>query len=359
MKFFVSTGEVSGDLHISYIIKAIQSMESSSQFVGVAGDHCKKLGVNIIQDIKDLSIIGFTGAIKKYRFLKKKAYEYLEIIKSENIEKVILVDYGGFNLSFLELLKKEVPQVKLYYYIPPKLWIWGKKRIKKLVKSDEIMVIFPWEVDFYKKNNVKVTYFGNPFIEKYNFLERTNEHILLLPGSREQEVKSLFPVMKEIIENKENEKFLLKLSSKDHLKWLGDDIEQYKNLKILVSDSLESLVEKSKIAICASGTVTLELAIMGIPAIVIYKTGKINAFIGRHILKIGFVALPNLTINREVYPELLQEKCRAELIIDSMDKILSNDNIKTKMNNDIIAVREKLKINNNHVIESYAGFILK
>jgi len=359
MKFFISTGEVSGDLHISYIINAIQKKDGSSQFIGVAGEHCRKLGVNIIQDIKDLAIIGFTGVIKKYSFLKKRAYEYLEIIKSENIEKVILVDYGGFNLSFLELLKKEVPHVKIYYYIPPKLWIWGKKRIKKLIKADKIMVIFPWEVDFYEENNVKVTYFGNPFIEKYNFLERTNEYVLLLPGSREQEIKSLFPVMEEIIKEKSNEKFLLKLSSQEHVKWLGEGIEKHDNLEIVIEDSLDSLVKKSKIAICASGTVTLELAIMGIPAIVIYITGKINAFIGRHILKIGFVALPNLTIDREVYPELLQEECRADLIVKKMDEILTNSNIKAKMYEEIIEVRQRLKINNDHIIESYADFILK
>ncbi|MGF6905514.1 lipid-A-disaccharide synthase [Fusobacterium sp. PH5-44] len=359
MKIFVSTGEVSGDLHISYIINAIQKQDNNIKFIGVCGDHCRKLGVEVIQDINDLAIMGFTEVIKKYSFLKKKAYEYLRIIKEEDIEKVILVDYGGFNLKFLELLKKEVPHVKTYYYIPPKLWIWGKNRLKKLILSDEIMVIFPWEVDFYKKNNVDVIYYGNPFIEKYKFLNRTEEYILLLPGSREQEVKRLFPVMEKVIKEKKNENFLLKLSSKEHAKWLGEKYGKYTNLRVVVEESLEKLVEQSKIAICASGTVTLELAIMGIPAIVVYITGKINAFIGRHVLKLGFVSLPNLTLNREVYPELLQEDCNSELILKKMESILNNREEKKTMKINLEEVRGKLKINNEDIIGSYGNFILK
>ena len=132
MKIFVSTGEVSGDLHLSYLVKNILKIDSTVKFYGTAGEHCREAGVEITQDIKNLAVMGFTEALKKYRYLKKKAKEYLEFIKENKIDKVILVDYGGFNLAFLKLLKKEVPHVEVYYYIPPKLWVWGKKRIETL-----------------------------------------------------------------------------------------------------------------------------------------------------------------------------------------------------------------------------------
>ena len=132
MKFFVSTGEVSGDLHLSYLVEEIKKKYKDVEFYGVAGQHSKRVGVNIIQDIDELAIMGFTEVLKKYSFLKKKANEYIEFIKKENIKKVILVDYGGFNLKFLELLKEEIEDVEVFYYIPPKLWIWGEKRIVKL-----------------------------------------------------------------------------------------------------------------------------------------------------------------------------------------------------------------------------------
>lgn len=352
MKFFVSTGEVSGDLHLSYLVNAVKNKYPDVEFYGVAGEHCKKAGVHVIQDISELAIMGFTEIIRKYSFLKKKAVEYVEFIKKENIKKVVLVDYGGFNLKFLELVKKEIPDIEVFYYIPPKLWVWGEKRIEKLKLADHIMVIFPWEVEFYKKHGVNAIYFGNPFAEKYKVEERTDEHILLLPGSRKQEITSLAPVLMELVKRNPNEKFLLKLSSKDHMKWLGDT--SYQNLVVETEKILPECVKVSKSAVAASGTVTLELALMGIPTAVIYKTGFINAFIAKYILKIGFVSLPNLTLNREVYPELLQDRCNVE----EVERAISHfDENREQTQKNIFEVREKLSGKN--IVESYGDFLVK
>lgn len=352
MKFFVSTGEVSGDLHLSYLVDAIKKKYNDIEFFGVAGEHSKKAGVHIVQNISELAIMGFTEIIRKYKFLKRKASEYVEFIKKENIKKVILVDYGGFNLKFLELLKNEIPDIEVFYYIPPKLWVWGEKRIEKLRKADHIMVIFPWEVDFYKKHGIEAVYFGNPFAEKYQIVKRTGENILLLPGSRKQEINSLMPVYYKLVEENPNAKFLLKLSSKEHLKWM--EKRDYSNLEIVFDKSLEDCVASSKVAVAASGTVTLELALMGIPTVVVYKTGFINAFIAKYILKIGFVSLPNLTLNKEVYPELLQEKCNSIDIKKAIDNFEKNS---VRTDKDIAKVREKLSGEN--IIERYGDFLVK
>ncbi|WP_288217612.1 lipid-A-disaccharide synthase [uncultured Fusobacterium sp.] len=351
MKFFVSTGEVSGDLHMSYLVNSVRKKYSDAKFYGVGGEHCRKAGVYIVQDIKDLAIMGFTEILKKYSFLKEKAREYVEFIKKENIKKVVLVDYGGFNLKFLELLKKEIPEVEVFYYIPPKLWIWGENRIKKLRLADHIMVIFPWEVDFYKKYGIDAIYYGNPFVEKYEIIKRTGENILLLPGSRKQEIVSLMPVLCEVARNNPDEKFILKLSSKGHLDWI-EKIE--KNITVEVENSLYKCVAASKVAIAASGTVTLELALMGIPTVVIYKTGFINAFIAKYILKVGFVSLPNLTLNKEVYPELLQDKCNASEIGKA---IVNFENNKEETEKNILEVRKQLSGKN--IVESYGDFLMK
>ena len=352
MKFFVSAGEVSGDLHLSYLVNSIKKKHSDAEFYGVAGEHCRKAGVGIVQDISELAIMGFTEIIKKYSFLKKKASEYLEFIKKEGIEKVILVDYGGFNLKFLELLKKETPDIEVFYYIPPKLWVWGESRIKKLRFADHIMVIFPWEVEFYKKHGIEAVYFGNPFAERYEVVKRTGKSILLLPGSRKQEITSLMPVLLELVKKHPEENFILKLSSKEHLMWAGSI--DYKNITVEISDSLSSCVEKCKVAVAASGTVTLELALMGIPTVVIYKTGFINAFIAKYILKVGFVSLPNLTLNREVYPELLQDRCNVNEIEKAIEAFELN---KEKTEKDILEVRKELSGEN--IVESYGDFLMK
>jgi lipid-A-disaccharide synthase len=371
-KYFVSTGEVSGDLHLSYIIEKIKKIDENALFYGVIGEYSKGAGAEMVQDIKDLAIMGFTEILKKYRILKKKAFEYIDFIKNNQIKNVILVDYGGFNLKFLELLKKEIPDIIVYYYIPPKLWIWGKNRIKKLKMADHILVIFPWEVTFYDENNVKVIYFGNPFIEKYQLIERSDDKILLLPGSRKQEITKIFPELLKLIDKRPQENFLLKLSSKDHFEWLNIDDnkdknnqnnqnnnKKYKNLEITYDKTLDECVQESKIAICASGTVTLELALMGLPAIVVYKTGFINALIVRTFLNIGFVSLPNITVNREVYPELLQEECNVENIDRELSDILNNHLRKEEIEAGTIEVRKKLQNDNDNIIENYGKYILE
>ena len=354
MKIFVSTGEVSGDLHLSYLVKNILELDNSVKFYGVAGDKSRKVGVEVIQDIKELAVMGFVEGIKKYSFLKKKALEYLEFIKENKIDKVILVDYGGFNLAFLKLLKKEVPQVKVYFYIPPKLWVWGEKRIKTLKLADHILVIFPWEVEFYKSRGIEAVYYGNPFSEKYSLIENRGNKILLLPGSRKQEIKSLMPIILEVVKIKPEMTFILKLHSSKALEWIESDLLKYPNLLIETNKSLEETVKECEMAIATSGTVTLELALMGIPAIVIYKTSAINAFIAKHILKLGLVSLPNLTLNKEVYPELLQERCNAKDILFYMNVIKSKEE---KINKDIKEIRERLS--GEDVIKNYGKYILR
>ena len=354
MKFFVSTGEVSGDVHLSYLVKVAKEKYKDAKFYGVAGKHSKEVGVEIIQDIDELAIMGFVEVLKKYSFLKKKAQEYLEFIKENNIKKVILVDYGGFNLKFLELLKANIEDIEVFYYIPPKVWIWGEKRVEKLRLADHIMVIFPWEVDFYKKHGIDAIYYGNPFVDKYRKISRTDEYILLLPGSRKQEIKSLIPIYIELIKKYRDRKFLLKLSSEKHLRWAKDIINlDHPNLEIEIKEGLGKCVAKSSVAVAASGTVTLELALLGIPTVVVYKTNFINAFIAKYLLKLGFVSLPNLTVDKEVFPELLQERCNLENIENEIINFEKNRN-QTDLN--ILEVRNKL--DGKNVIESYADFLM-
>lgn len=354
MKIFVSTGEVSGDLHLSYLIKEAKKLDNNVEFYGVAGKYSKDAGATIIQDIDELAIMGFTEAVKKYTYLKSKAEEYLDFIRKENIKKVIMVDYGGFNLKFLELLKNEIEDIEVFYYIPPKLWIWGEKRIDKLKLADHIMVIFPWEVDFYKKHNINAVYHGNPFVERYREIERRGDKILLLPGSRKQEIKSLMPEFLRLIRKNSNEKYILKLSSKEHLKWIDENLTELTNLEICYDVSLDTSVKESKIAIAASGTVILELALLGIPTIVVYKTNFINYFIAKYILKVGFVSLPNLTLNEEVFPELLQKRCNFIEIEKNMKTVLENlDSVQEK----IQRIREELS--GVDITRRYAEFLLK
>ena len=298
--------------------------------------------------------MGFVEVIKQFSFLKKVLNETVDFILNNQIDRVVLVDYGGFNLKLLEILKEKKPTLKISYYIPPKVWIWGKKRVNKIALADEILVIFPWEVEFYQKEQMKALYFGNPFMEKYKPIEKRGENILLLPGSRKQEVVSLLPIMLEVVKEKTNETFILKLAKESDIEWVKFDENDYPNLKIETGKSLKELCENCKYALAASGTVILELALLGLPGIVLYKTSIINEIIVKLFIDLTYVSLPNLTLNREVYKELLQGECRADFIIYEMKKLESNYN---QILSDIELIRNRL--GGENIIENYAKIIIK
>jgi lipid-A-disaccharide synthase len=332
----------------------MKKIDENASFFGVGGKHSREAGVTIIQDIDELAVMGLLEALKKYNFLKKKANEYIEYIKKEEIKKVILVDYGGFNLKFMELLKKEISDIEIYYYIPPKVWVWGEKRVEKIRKVDHIVVIFPWEVDFYKKHGIDVIYYGNPFLDIYERIEDRGDNILLLPGSRKKEVQKLLPIMLEVVEKRSNENFILKLANKEHLNWVEFQKDRYKNLEIIDNSSLSQVAKECKYAIAASGTVILELALLGVPGIVIYKIDWLSGMIGKHILKLNFVSLPNLALDKEVYRELLQGECNKENILEAMKNIDENKDYFETQISEIIR-----RLGGENIIEKYAQFFLE
>ena len=373
-KIFISCGEMSGDLHASYIVEEMRKKNKNTEFFGVVGDKSIKAGVKAINHIKNNDIMGFVEALKKYRYFTKKAGEYLEFIRKNGIETVIFVDFGGFNLKFFELLKKKIQEkelqdLKMIYYIPPKVWAWGKKRIKKLKKFDDVIVIFPFEKEYYdnglkkdESKGLKVEYFGNPFVDKYEFSDKLGEKILLLPGSRRQEIEKFLPVIIELIKNEKvkNEKFLMKLASKEHLKYIESFEKEHKinvskipNLEITF-DEIKKIRKDCKFAIATSGTVTFEISLMGLPVIVVYKTSRINAFIARNIVKIKYITLTNLNANKEIFKELLQEDFSVEKLLEEMEIMEKNkEKIVLELKN------ERKKLGNSGVLEKIANYLLK
>ncbi len=352
-KVFVSCGEMSGDLHLSYIIDAIKSKSNNIEFHGVVGDKSISAGAVQLNHINDNDVMGFYEALKKINYFKKKINEYINYIIANNIKTVIFVDYGGFNLQFFKKLKKRIPEIYTIYYIPPKVWAWGKKRINKLKEFDEVIVIFPFEKDFFDKENVEVKYFGNPFVDKYKFSSRLGDKILLLPGSRKQEIMASLPIFFELIKEIKNEKFILKLASIEHKNYLSEEWLKPDNLEISM-DSYENIRDQIKYGISTSGTVTFELALMGLPQIVVYKTSRINAFIARKIVKITYISLTNLCANEKIFPELLQENFNKENIITEMGKMeINKENIVLKLE------AERIALGTNGVIEDIATYLIE
>lgn len=394
-KVFISCGEMSGDMHASYLVDALKKEKKNLQFYGVVGDKSIKAGVNPLNHIKKNDIMGFTEVIKKYRYFKKKAYEYMDFIRENNIDTIIFIDFGGFNLKFFKLLKKNKIKAKMIYYIPPKVWAWGKQRIYKLKDFDEVIVIFPFEQKYFDKMKEKTgftsKYFGNPLVDIYsfrnyrkknsensdkyntnnyydknvNFLDVGNENkniILLLPGSRKQEINKYIPVIFELLKTKkmEKEQFVLKLADKSHIEYIYElekkynmSLNNFKNLYITY-ESIEKYKYSCKYAIATSGTVTFELALMGIPTIVVYKTSIINAFIAKKILKVKYITLTNINAEKMIFPELLQENFNVEQLLIQTDIMNKNlDIIEEQLQN------ERVKLGESGVLSNLAKFLLK
>lgn len=354
MNYFISTGELSGDLHASYIVEKIKTLDKDSKFYAMGGKNLRGQDVEIIRDIDSLAIMGFIEVVKNFSYLKTILYETVDFIIKNDIDRVILVDYGGFNLKLLEKLKELKPSIKVSYYIPPKVWIWGKNRVHKIAKADEILVIFPWEVEFYSKYNYKAIYFGNPFMEKYEKINSKGNSILLLPGSRKQEIKKLFPIMLDIVKEKSDETFILKLAKENDLSLIEEDLSKYPNLVIESEKSLKELCSHSKYALAASGTVILELALLGLPGIVLYKTSLINELIVRFFINLTYVSLPNLTLEKEVYKELLQNDCNKNEVLKEM-AILEKNYFQIEKQVDEI----RHKLDGKNITENYAKVIIK
>ncbi|BBM36238.1 lipid-A-disaccharide synthase [Pseudoleptotrichia goodfellowii] len=365
-KVFVSCGEMSGDLHLSYIIEEIRKKDPNISFYGVVGDKSIAVGANKITHIKNNDIMGFVEALKKYKYFKQKALEYMEYIKNNNIDTVIFVDFGGFNLRFFKLLKKNIPSIKTIYYIPPKIWAWGKKRIETIKKFDDVIVIFPFEKEYFdkieKKSGLNVKYFGNPLVDKYRFSQKLGKKIMLLPGSRKQEIGKFIPVIVDLIGNEKmkNEKFIMKFADKSHLEYAQNAVKnsninltEIKNLEISF-DSIEALRDKCKYAVATSGTVTFELSLTGLPVITVYKTSAVNAFIARKIVKIKYITLTNLNADKEIFPELLQEDFNVE-------KLSEQCQIMEKQKEKIVEElkKEREKLGGNGVLGKISDYLLE
>ena len=336
---YLIAGEPSGDLHGSHLIKEIkkQSKSEDFKFRGLGGPLMKKEGLSCLSPFEKLSVMGFVEVLKEiFFFLKLKKKIVNDIIKLQP-EKIILIDYPGFNLSVAKEIKKN-SNIKIYYYISPQLWAWKEKRIKKIKKYiDEMIVIFPFEVPWYKSRNFdNVQYFGHPLIDICPKIENNlDDKIItvgLFPGSRKQEIKKHSPIINETINHFEkmfysNDKF-----KNTKLKFLVGILEKSSIDKDLfnLSDKSEIIFKRGSleaykecnVCIVASGTATLECAITKTPMIVIYKTSFLSWWITKKFINVKFASIVNLIAGKKIVPEFLQNECNPQLMASHVFELI-------------------------------------
>jgi len=362
-KILIVCGEPSGDLHASNLVKDIKSLDSSVSFFGMGGELCKKAGVDTVFDISDLALVGLVEVLKNI-FTVGKAYS--AVLKAADAEKpdlAILVDYPGFNLRIARALsRKSIPVV---YYISPQVWAWGRDRIdiiKKCVKK--ILVLFKFEEELYKTYDVDVEFVGHPLVDTVK-PSRTKEETLkkygikpgekviaLLPGSRKIEISRLLPAMlgaAGMIDKKiDTCRFIVSKHSSiskelyDSFINAGSGTDPKPVNIDLIEGDVYNLLSSADFAVVASGTATLETAIIGLPHIIVYSTNPVTAYIARAIMKVDHLGIANIIAGRRIVPELWQEEVTPENISKLVLDLLSDKTKLSAAKSDLAAVKTSL-----------------
>lgn len=352
MKYYLIAGEASGDLHGSNLMRGLKLVDSNAQFRYFGGDFMQEQGGELVMHYKHGAFMGIWEVVKNLGTISKNMKLCKNDIAQWRPDVVILIDYAGFNLKIAQFAK--TLNIPVFYYISPKVWVWKESRVKTIKKFvDRMFVIFPFEVDFYKKHNYEAFFAGNPLIdaieEKLPTLPDSitfrNQNqlsdkpiIALVPGSRRQEIELILPEMLKAAESFPQYQVIIagapSMSMENYNKILGD-----KNIPVLFGQTY-SILRNARAAVVTSGTATLETAVLNVPQVVCYKTSTITFEIGRHFVKVKFFSLVNIIMDKEVVKELLQFNL-PQNISTELDKLLHDEKYRNEMFDNYKLLREK------------------
>ncbi len=335
MKYFIIAGEKSGDLHGSNLIRGIKKADPGAEVFCWGGEMMKEAGGKLFLHYRQLAFMGFVGVVKNMGSIFRNLSLCKKQIRELTPDVVILIDFPGFNLRIAAFAKSL--GLKVFYYISPKLWAWKESRVEKVRRfTDRMFIIFPFEVEFYRKHNISVEYYGNPLVDEIENKKKLfgNKEeikrslglderpvITMLAGSRKDEVRRIMPPMLRAAENFSTYQFVLagvsNIPPELYKQILGES-----KIKIIFDKTYE-LLRVAEAALVKSGTSTLEAALIGTPQVVCYSGDPLSIAIARRIVDVKYISLVNLIMNRPVVKELLQEENNAEMISEELAKIIT------------------------------------
>ena len=336
MKYYIISGEASGDLHGSNLMKEIFQKDPNADIRFWGGDLMEDVGGTLVKHYRDLAFMGFAEVLMNIRTIFKNIKVCKEDIARFRPDILVLIDYPGFNMRIAEFAKNE--GIKTHYYISPQIWAWKENRIKKIKRDvDEMSVILPFEKDFYeKKHNFPVHFVGHPLIDAIANRNQVDEAafkkehklsdkpiIALLPGSRKQEITKMLSVMLKMPSKFEKYQFVIAGAPSQEYDFYKQFINK-ENVKF-ISNKTYDLLSISYAAIVTSGTATLETALFKVPEIVCYKTSWISYQIGKRLVDLKYISLVNLIMDKEVVTELIQNDFTKENLTKALTKILDEE----------------------------------
>ena len=344
-KIFILTGEPSGDKLASTAISKLKKNYSDIEYLSVGGSNLKKIGIESIFELNEITYLGFTSVLFNIFKIKKKINQTVYEILKFDPDILFSVDSPDFTLRVAELVKKKNPNIKTIHYVAPQIWIWRKGRVKKIKKFiDHILLLFDFEKKYFDEENIKNTFVGHPLIDKTdtnkidinNFISQNKKIISIMPGSRKSETTVLLPILIDFINMMSSKDFNYSFvfHATDENKENIVDYIKDKNLKntdVISDESLKKeILVNSIFAVCKSGTVSLQVCSSNVPSIIIYKLSFINFMIFKLLVNVKYANIINIINNKEVIPELLQGECNAKEIYNSVIYMLKNPDIGKK-----------------------------
>ena len=363
MKYYIIAGEASGDLHGSNLMKGIYAEDPQAEIRFWGGDLMAQVGGTLVRHYKEGAVMGFVEVLAKAGKLLKNVKSCKEDILAWNPDVVILIDYPGFNFKIAEFAHKA--GFKVFYYIAPKVWASRESRIKKLkAYVDKLFIVFPFEKAYFDSKGIDYIYKGNPLVDavdgsramletREDFLSRTGLEdrpvIAMLAGSRKGEINTMMPVLTEfaakmrVTAKYSDYQFLIagapSRTMKDYEPWLTEENSKY--IKVLFGET-QSIIRHAEAGVINSGTASLETALFGTPQVVGYITNPVTYWIAKKIVKIKYISLGNLIIDRLAFKEFIQNDCNADALVTEIRDLIENQERRQKMLDDYADIRSAL-----------------
>jgi lipid-A-disaccharide synthase len=366
MKYYIIAGEASGDLHGSNLIAEIKKIDSPAQIRGWGGHLMQEAGAEIVKDYRDLAFMGFTEVIRNLPTILKNIKFCKTDIQIFAPDAIIFIDYPGFNLRIASWARKA--GYKTIYYISPQVWAWKESRVKNIRENiDQMLVILPFEKAFFQKWNYETEYVGHPLVEVIERFRRSPRSqklpdlfladsrqpfapalpmIALLPGSRKQEILKKLPVMLEASRSFPDFQFVVAEAPGQESSFYDEILKSFP-LAARVKNQTYSLLSHARAACVTSGTATLETALFGVPEVICYKGSSVSYQIAKRLIKVKYISLVNLIMDKPVVKELIQDEMNVDNIVTELKNLIFNQETRVRLQKDYDELRSLLSEGGN------------
>ena len=353
MKYYIIAGEASGDLHGSNLIKELKKLDHSANIRCWGGDKMEAAGGKLVKHYRELAFMGFVEVLKNIRTIFKNLAFCKKDILAYKPDTLILIDYPGFNLRIAKWAKEQ--GLKVIYYISPQVWAWKEGRVKMMKQCiDKMLVILPFEKEYYQKKwDWNVEYVGHPLAEvvaaeKQKPVESFSAKpiVAILPGSRQQEILKKLPIMLEASKAFPDHQFIVAKAPGIEESFYDELLKPFSNVSYVTGKTYE-LLKQSKAAMVTSGTATLETALFGVPEVVCYKGSYLSYQIGKRVVKVKYISLVNLIMDKLVVKELIQDELTPANLIAELTALLTDETKRQQLKNDYEALTSLLSERGN------------